>query len=209
MPHALILGASGGIGGATARALADRYDLTLAGRDGAALQRLRADVGGRAVACDASDELEVQALFDEAPPLDVLVYAVGAVRTGPLRGLDGDGLREVIDANLTGLALTLKHGLPRMNDGGQAFVLGARAELVERRGFAAYAAAKAGAAALTRAAAQEARRVRLTLVLPAAVDTPFWENVGPVPKDAVPPRRVAAAIAGAIGDDPPAELRVP
>lgn len=209
MAHAMILGASGGIGGATARALADRYDLTLAGRDGAALQSLRADIGGRAVVCDVRDELETQALFEEAPPVDVLVYAVGAVRTGPLRDLDGDGLREVVDANLTGLALALKHGLPRLTDGGQAFVLGARPELVERRGFAVYAAAKAGAAALVRAAAQEARGARLTMVLPAAVDTPFWDEVGPVPKNAIRPHQVAEAIAGAIGDDPPEELRVP
>ncbi|NBC95645.1 MAG: SDR family NAD(P)-dependent oxidoreductase [Deinococcus-Thermus bacterium] len=209
MAHAIILGASGGIGGATARALAARYDLTLAGRDGAALQSLRADIGGRAVVCDVRDELETKALFDEAPACDVLVYAVGAVRTGPLRGLDGDDLRAVVDANLTGLALTLKHGLPRMNDGGQAFVLGARPELVERRGFAVYAAAKAGAAALVRAAAQEARKAHLTMVLPAAVNTPFWDDVGPVPKNAIRPEEVAEAIAGAIGGDPPEELRVP
>jgi NAD(P)-dependent dehydrogenase (short-subunit alcohol dehydrogenase family) len=209
MAHAIILGASGGIGGATARALAERYDLTLAGRDGAALQSLRADIGGRAVVCDVRDELETKALFDEAPAVDVLVYAVGAVRTGPLRALDGDGLRDVVDANLTGLALVLKHGLPRMTDGGQAFVLGARPELIERRGFAAYAAAKAGAAALVRAASQEARNARLTTVLPAAVATSFWDEVGPVPKNAIRPEQVAEAIVGAIGDDPPEALRVP
>ena len=88
-------------------------------------------------------------------------------------------------------------------------MLGARPELVTFRGFGAYAAAKAGVAALVKVAAQEYKgKASLTLVLPKAVNTGFWQNVGRPPKDALEPREVADAIMESLAGEPEDELRV-
>lgn len=209
MSHAVIIGATGAIGGATAEALADAYELTLVGRDAARLRERRAALDARALATDVGDELEVAALFRDLPPIDVLVYAAGAVRPEPLTELQGEHLREVMDANFTGVALVLKHALPKCADDARVFVIGARPELVTFRSFAGYAAAKAAVAALLQVAALEARsRVAFTLVLPKAVRSAFWEPVGAPPKGALEPAEVATAIREALAREPEAELRV-
>ena len=62
------------------------------------------------------------------------------------------------------------------------------------RGFSQYAASKAAAARLLEIARLEARQQTLTLVLPPAVDTGLWAQVGKVPRGALSPGAVAQAI---------------
>ena len=115
----------------------------------------------------------------------------------------------MLDANLTGLFYVLKYADAKLNKDARIFVLGARPELVTFRGFGAYAAAKAGVAALVKVAAQEyKRKASVTLVLPKAVNTGFWEPVGKPPKDALEPRAVAEAIVKSLAGEPEDELRV-
>ncbi len=206
--RALIIGAGGGVGSAVVRALnaaPDAYALTLVGRDARKLGAL----GGQAVPTDVASELEVQALFDDLPPQDLIVYAAGDIQPQPLKTTPADAWNRVLDANLTGLFYTLKYADAKLNPGARVFVLGARPELVTFRGFGAYAAAKAGVAALVAVAAQEyKRKASLTLVLPRAVNTDFWRNVGKPPKDALEPRAVAEAIMQSLAGEPVDELRV-
>ena len=84
MKRALIIGASGGIGTALVEALKD-YDLTLVGRDARKLQGL----SGQVVPTDVTSELEVEALFADLPPQDLIVYAAGDIQPRTL----GDYLR--------------------------------------------------------------------------------------------------------------------
>ncbi len=204
MKQALIIGASGGIGSALVAALKD-YELTLVGRDARKLRGLE----GQAVPTDVTSELEVEALFADLPPQDLIVYAAGAIQPEPLGSTSTEGWTNVLDANLTGLFYILKYAEPKLNKDARIFVLGARPELVTFRGFGAYAAAKAGVSALVKVAAQEyKRKAALTLVLPKAVNTGFWENVGKVPKDALEPSAVAEAILKSLAGAPEAELSV-
>ncbi len=206
--NALIIGAGGGVGSAVVRALnaaLDPYTLTLVGRDARKLSSL----GGQAVPTDVASELEVQALFGDLPPQDLIVYAAGDIQPEPLSATTADAWNRVMDANLTGLFYTLKYADAKLSPGARVFVLGARPELVTFRGFGAYAAAKAGVAALVAVAAQEyKRRASLTLVLPRAVNTDFWQNVGKPPKDALEPHEVADAILKSLAGEPVGELRV-
>lgn len=207
MKNALIIGATGGIGSALVGALKGSYTLTLVGRDARKLQGLGG--GAALVPTDVASELEVQALFGDLPPQDLLVYAAGDIQPEPLGRASAEAWARVMDANLTGLFYTLKYAEPKLNAGARVFVLGARPELVSFRGFGAYAAAKAGAAALVRVAAAEwKRKASLTLVLPKAVATDFWKNVGQPPKDALTPEDVAGAIVESLQREPQAELRV-
>ena len=204
MKQALIIGAGGGIGSALVKALKD-YELTLVGRDARKLQGLR----GQAVPTDVTSELEVEALFADLPPQDLIVYAAGAIDPEPLGSTTTESWNRVMDANLTGLFYTLKYADGKLNKDARIFVLGARPELVTFRGFGAYAAAKAGVAALVKVAAQEyKRKAFLTLVLPKAVDTDFWEHVGKVPRDALSPGTVAEAIVKSLMRAPEDELSV-
>jgi len=193
MKHALIIGATGGIGTALAKEMKDDYTLTLVGRD---TQKLRALKDfGNVVPTDVASELEVQALLEECTPIDVLIYSAGAIQPELLKMLNQDAFYRVIDANLTGLIFTLKYAEAKLNKGARVFVLGARPELITYRGFSVYAAAKAGVKAVVDIANIEMKKkADFTLVLPKAVNTDFWGNVGTPPKDALKPAEVAGAI---------------
>ena len=206
MKHALLIGATGGIGTALAKKLKDVYTLTLVGRDTRRLSTLREY--GTVIPTDVASELEIQALFEEVAPVDVLVYAAGDIQPELLKTVDQSAYYRVIDANLTGLVFTLKYAEPKLNEA-RVFVLGARPDLVTYRGFAVYAAAKAGVKAVLEVAAIEMKRkASFTLVLPKAVDTDFWQNVGTAPKDALSPDEVAEAIMKSLQGEPEETLRV-
>lgn len=210
MKHAVIIGATGGIGQALSKQFKGTFDLTLVGRNQATLRHLKSSTEGNAIATDVASELEVQALFEDLPKIDVLVYAAGDIQPELLKTAKGEHYHRVMDANVNGLFYTLKHAANALNEGARVFVIGARPELIQHRGFAAYAAAKAGAAALVAIAREElGRKAAFTLVLPIAVATPFWDNLGQSPpKGALEPSAVADAIVESLDADPQDELRV-
>lgn len=205
----LILGATGGIGAATARALAGAgATLTLSGRDEARLSALAAELGAASRVADVGYESHVRALFEGLDGLDTLVYAAGAARPEPLKDADPNTVRAVWNANYFGALWVLKHGLGRMNRDGRVYLLGARPELVTARGFSQYAASKAALARAAEIARLEARGVTVTLVLPPAVDTALWAQVGRAPRGAIPPDAVARAIAADRAGAGELEIRV-
>lgn len=207
--NALIIGASGGIGSALASQLKSKYDLFLVGRDASKLKTVSDKSGGRAIPTDVGSELEVQALFDDLPDLDLIVYSAGDIQPEPLKITRNDHWQRVMDANLTGLFYVLKHADAKLNKQSRIYVLGARPELITYRSFGAYAAAKAGVAQLVKIAAIEMKRkASVTLVLPRAVNSDFWENVGKPPSDALSPNDVASAIMENLEQDPVEELKV-
>ncbi len=209
MAHALIIGATGGIGSSLARQLKDPYQLTLVGRNDAKLRDLKNSLGASVIPTDVSSELETQALFEEISPVDLLVYSAGDIQPELVKMASGDAYRRVLDANLTGLLFTLKYAEAKLNEGSRVYVLGARPELIAYRGFGVYAAAKAGVKALVDIAALEyKRKATFTLVLPRAVNTDFWKNVGKAPADALSPDNVASAIVESLGREPLSELKV-
>lgn len=209
MTHALIIGATGGIGGSLARHLKDTHQLTLVGRNDTKLRELKSALGAQVVPTDVSSELEVQALFEEVSPIDLLIYSAGDIQPELVKMATGDAYRRVLDANLTGLLFTLKYAESKLNEGSRVYVLGARPELIAYRGFGVYAAAKAGVKALVDIAAIEyKRKASFTLVLPKGVNTEFWKNVGKLPTDALSPDDVAGAIVESLGRESVSELKV-
>ena len=204
----LIFGATGGIGAALARGWQDA-PLWLSGRDEAKLSALAAETKATPLRADLGYESHIRALLEGlSTPLDTLIYAAGAALPEPLSGATPEAARRVWNANYFGALWVLKYGLPKLMEGGRMYFIGARPELVTARGFSQYAASKAALSRLLEVARLEARGKTLTLVLPPAVDTPLWTQVGRVPKGAISVEAVADAIiadrAGAGG----AELRV-
>jgi len=118
----LITGASSGIGAATARRLAaEGWRVALAARRVEKLERLVDEIGSaqaRAITCDVREEASVRDAVAAAAGFGALQAAfanagLGATVPGAEAG-ETANWREMIDANIWGLVLTVKHALPHL-----------------------------------------------------------------------------------------------
>ncbi|MFC4456012.1 SDR family NAD(P)-dependent oxidoreductase [Deinococcus sonorensis] len=190
----LILGATGGIGSALARSWPQEA-LWLGGRDEERVTQLAAPLQATPLTADFGYESQVRQLFAGLTlPLDTILYAAGAAYPEPLASTSAEHTRRIWNANYFGVLWTLKYGLPHLAPGGRVYVIGARPELVLARGFGQYAASKAAVATLLSVTRLEHRQLTLTLVLPPAVETPLWQQVGRAPRGAIAATQVAQAI---------------
>lgn len=152
--HAVLTGASGGVGRALARALAARgVHLALVARGGKGLESLAGALSGYPVqvetyAADLTDDaqrrnlpLRIRGRFEE---VDLLVNAVGIEEHGAFPGLDPARAREVLESNLVVPMLLTLAFLPGMLDRGRGHVvnIASLAALLGMPYAAVYAAAK-------------------------------------------------------------------
>ncbi len=176
-PIALVTGASGGIGAATARALAARgFRVFCAARRFDRVHDLAADIDGVAVGCDITDADEV-ALLAEAvgPRLDLLVNnAGGAVGQEPVAEADLDAWATMYQTNVLGTGRVTKALLPALlaAQGTVVFITSTAAESAYEGG-AGYNAAKAGERMLAGALRLElcGQPVRVCEIAPGMVHT--------------------------------------
>ncbi|WP_290049955.1 glucose 1-dehydrogenase [Amycolatopsis solani] len=206
----LVTGGSSGIGRETARAFAaEGATVVVAGRDEQRLAATVKEIGGDAVTVDVTDSADVARMVETVVArhggLHVAVNNAGILGSpAPAADLDEDGFGAVLDTNVTGTWLCLKHEVTHMRaHGGGAIVnissnIGAHGRLPN---MAAYAASKAAVSALTRTAARDhiADRVRINAVSPGATDTEMSRRPGETDADraerlkgAIPLGRVGA-----------------
>jgi NAD(P)-dependent dehydrogenase (short-subunit alcohol dehydrogenase family) len=171
--RALVIGASGGIGGALVSALRARGEVVGLSR--------------RADGLDVTDEASVaRVLGGLAGPFDLVIVATGALvldGAGPeksLKAVTAAGLARAYAVNAIGPALVMKHALPLMprDRVAKLAVLSARVGSIGDNGLGGwygYRAAKAGLNQLVRCAAIEAARTHPQSVLvslhPGTVET--------------------------------------
>jgi NAD(P)-dependent dehydrogenase (short-subunit alcohol dehydrogenase family) len=180
---ALVTGGGSGIGlGCAHRLAAEGAVVTICGRSQERLDAALAELGGdaRAIACDVTDEEQVQAAVAAAAEptgtLDVVVASAGGSSTiGPITQVDTQAFRDTMDLNVVGTFLALKHAAPVMvKGGGGSFVgISSIAGTTTHRWFGAYGPSKAGIEALVQMAADElgASNVRVNAIAPGLVDT--------------------------------------
>lgn len=122
----LLTGATGGIGGATARALAARgASVVLTGRRVEPLEALATDIGGRAVAADLTSPDAPEQLLAEAGDVDVLVANAALPASGELTSFSAEEIDRALDVNLRApiqLARLLAPALCARRSGHMVFV---------------------------------------------------------------------------------------
>lgn len=203
----LITGASSGIGAETARQAARTgYRVALAARSRDKLDGLVAELGGAsralAVSCDVTDELQQQAMIEQVLSafghIDVVFANAGMGGSpGGFSGADPLVWREMILTNIYGVGLTLRYALEALKASrGHLLLTGSAAGRVTIPGSM-YSATKWAVSAIGYGVREELRGsgVRVTLIEPGMVDTPFFEKS---PEQALKPEDVAHAVMYAI-----------
>jgi len=197
--HAVVIGASGGIGRALAQALAARPDVAAV----TALSRRPVEFLDAKIAAGRIDLLDERSIAAAAAACGglaprLVVCAAGLLHAGPiqpeksLRELDPDRLARVLAVNTIGPALVIKHFAPLLPRQGKSVIalMSARVGSISDNrlgGWYAYRASKAALNQVVRTASIEiARRWHEAIVVglhPGTVETPlsapFSANLGP------------------------------
>lgn len=186
----VITGASSGIGAATARAaVADGWRVVLAARSLDRLEALSAELGGPAVAlpvrCDVREWDEQVQLMEQATAAFGAIDCVFAnAGFGAPRGFEEstpEHWRDMVLTNVLGCALTLRAALPALR-ASRGHVL-ITSSVAGRRVLpgSLYSATKFAVSAIGEALRQEisGSGVRVTLIAPGMVDTPFFDDGTP------------------------------
>jgi NADP-dependent 3-hydroxy acid dehydrogenase YdfG len=183
----LVTGASTGIGAATARRAAEAgHRLVLAARSEDTLIALAGELGGEgralAVRCDVTEwddqERMVQAALDAFGRLDVVFANAGfGARRGFLEETP-EQWRSMVLTNVLGAAYTIRATLPALKKSrGHVLIT---SSVAGRRALSGslYSATKHAATAMGEALRQDVNDtgIRVTVVEPGMVDTPFFDN---------------------------------
>lgn len=185
--RALVVGASRGIGRAVAEhAWRAGCQVAIAARAGAALDEVAAGLGGDVVAIptDVRDPDDCEAVIDRAVRalggLDVLVHAAGVSPLAPVADADADTWRAVLETNVMGPALVLRHALgPLTAAGGHALFLSSTMVGRPWPALGPYAASRAALEELLRAVRREHPAVRVTTVVVGPTRTGFEQHWDP------------------------------
>ena len=179
---ALVTGASGGIGGAIAKALHARgANVGLSGTRVEPLETLKAELGERAhvLPADLGDATAIEALLKSADAalggIDILINNAGLTRDNLAMRMKDEDWQKVIDVNLTAgfrLARGAMRGMMKKRWGriiGITSVVG----VTGNPGQANYAAAKAGMIGMSKSLAQEvaSRGITVNCVAPGFIET--------------------------------------
>ena len=230
-PVVLIIGASSGIGLATAqRAASDGHRLVLAARDAGALDRAETasraagatDVLTRPMDVGSHDDVQhlVDVVLDRHGRLDVVVLTATVMAYGTIEQMPADVFETVVDTAVHGTAHVARAVLPvfRRQRGGTFVIVNSLLGSVTVPLMGAYATAKWGQRAIARTLQQEAARERgihVCIVSPGSTNTPIYYQaanyVGKAARPPIPvlqPERVAASVVKLI-DKPRKHVSIP
>jgi NAD(P)-dependent dehydrogenase (short-subunit alcohol dehydrogenase family) len=186
--RAVVTGAAGGIGAATARRLCEEgaavvvTDLDEAATEAVAAA-LRADGHDAiALALDVTDDAQVADVLANAARtlggLDTLIANAGVLRLGTLEDTTPELLRLCLDVNVVGTLSTVRHGVRHMADGGAIVCTASVAGLEGSPHLTAYCASKFAVVGIVQSLAREltGRGIRVNGVAPGLVETPMIDH---------------------------------
>lgn len=194
---ALVTGASGGIGGAVARALhAQGAHVVLSGTRKEALEALAGELGARTsvVVANLSDAASVDGLVAAAEeaagaPLDILVANAGITRDGLLLRMKDDDWDQVLKVNLESYFRLSRAALKGMMKRRAGRIVGITSVVgvTGNAGQTNYAASKAGMIGFSKALAAEvaSRNVTVNCVAPGFIESPMTDALNDAQKEAI------------------------
>jgi 3-oxoacyl-[acyl-carrier protein] reductase len=181
---ALVTGATGGIGGAIARALHKQgATVAVSGRQSEKLEKLVTELGERvhAVPCDLADRAAVGGLVDAATAklgrLDVLVNNAGLTKDNLLMVMKDEQWDEVIAVNLTATFVLMRaaaRSMMRAKTGfGRIINISSISGVMGNPGQGNYAASKAGMIGMSKSLAREvaSRGITVNCIAPGFIST--------------------------------------
>jgi 3-oxoacyl-[acyl-carrier protein] reductase len=180
---ALVTGATGGIGGAIAKALqAQGATVAISGTRQDRLQALAAELGGvTALPCDLKDRAAVANLVGQAESavgtLDILVNNAGITRDNLFMRMSDAEWDDVIAVNLTASFVLCRAALRNMmrRRYGRIVNIASISGVIGNPGQGNYAASKAGMVGMTKSLAREvaSRGVTANCIAPGFIETPM------------------------------------
>jgi NAD(P)-dependent dehydrogenase (short-subunit alcohol dehydrogenase family) len=205
---AIVTGGASGLGGATARMLAEAgAKVAIFDVNQKAAAEVAIDINGIAIQCDVTDDKATEAAFAKAAadhgPASILINCAGV---GPAKRIVGRNgvmplaeFKHVIEINLIGtfnamrLAAAAMQNLEPMTDGERGIIIctASVAAYEGQIGQAAYAASKGGVVGLVLPAAREFAQfgIRVNAIAPGIFSTPMLHSL---PEDAQ--QSLAAAV---------------
>ena len=187
---ALVTGGASGIGLATTRRfVADGARVVVGDIDEAALATVAAELGDAVATlrCDVTVEDDLARLADAAVErfggLHIAFANAGTATLAPVVDLTLAEWSRVLDVNLTGPMLTIKHAARRMAHGGSIIATASLNAVQAGNGMSAYCVSKAGVAMLVEVAAIELgpAGIRVNAVGPGLVATTLTQGALSIP----------------------------
>ena len=184
---AVITEGNSGIGLATARRfIADGARVVITGRNQDALNAAVAELGDRATGIrgDVANLEDLDRLFaqlqEQFGRVDVLFANAGIAPLLPIEVVTEEHFDSLFNTNVRGLFFTIQKVLPLLSEGASVIL---NASVVAQSGLpntSIYSATKAAVRSLGRTLAAELapRGIRVNVVSPGLIDTPFWGKVG-------------------------------
>jgi NAD(P)-dependent dehydrogenase (short-subunit alcohol dehydrogenase family) len=182
----LITGGSGGIGSETARrAIARGARVALVARDAERLERVAAEIGATAYACDVLDPEAFAGTVDrieaEVGEIDGVVHAVGSIVLRPLHALSLETWRQTFEINATSAFVVVKATVTKMmrRRRGSFVLFSTVAARTGLQNHEAIAAAKGAVEGLVRSAAISYARygIRFNAIAPALTKTDLSKSL--------------------------------
>ena len=177
----LILGASSGIGLATAKAAAaEGASVVIVSsnqkRIDQALTALPAGSEGHAI--NLSEEKNIRSFFDTIGNFHHLVYCAGEnLSLAPIANTDIDQARQFFTIRFWGAYTTVKYAASHINPGGSIGLMGGNAGLRPDKGWTVASSICGAMEGLNRALAVELAPIRVNLVAPGIVRTSLWDGL--------------------------------
>lgn len=214
--HALITGASRGIGLAIARRLGQMgARISICGRDEQSLDAARSQLQKEGIdafsfAANVADSRQVSALVEAASAkfghIEILVNNAGIGRFGPANQLSETDWDTVLDTNLKGVFLVSRAVMEGMISRGRGHIVNI-SSLAGKNSFVGgsiYCASKWGLLGLTYSMAEDLRAhgIRVAAVCPGSVATEFSPHAGKDPRKMLQAEDVAHAVAMILTEAP-------
>jgi NAD(P)-dependent dehydrogenase (short-subunit alcohol dehydrogenase family) len=170
----IVLGGSGGIGFATARAAADAgAQVTITGRTSARIEKAAAEISGvRTAVFDVTDTAALDAFFAHfSSDIDHVLLTAGGPHYGPLLQMSPDAVRAAMGDHVVTAIAVAGHVARRARPGGSLILLGGTGARRVKPGLGLASALTDAMPPLTAALSLELAPVRVNLIAAGFVDT--------------------------------------